>query len=512
MSSRFLRSTIVVGANTGLSRVLGLVRDVAIARLFGAGMGADAFFVAFRIPNFLRRLFAEGAFAQAFVPVLTEYNTCREQDDVRDLVSHTAGMLGTVLAGVTLLGILAAPVLVLMFAPGFVADEPKQELTQTMLRLTFPYLLFISLTAFAGAILNTFGRFAIPAFTPALLNLVLIGAAIWLAPLLQQPVYALAFGVFVAGIVQLGFQLPALARVGMLVRPKLKRDHEGVTRIMKLMAPAMFGVSVSQINLLVDTIIASFLVTGSVSWLYYSDRLVEFPLGVFGIALATVILPGLSRQHANADPRAFSATLDWALKLTLIIAVPSALGLAILSKPMLTTIFQYEAFTQVDAQMASRSLVAYALGLPAFVVIKVLAPGYFSRQDTRTPVRIGVVAMLTNIVLNLILVAPLAHAGLALATALSAMLNASLLLRGLRREGIYLPSRDWVAWFARVGFACGLMATVVFGLDYLVGDLSTFGVAARVGWLGLFVCSGAVTYFISLFLCGARTRDLRAPG
>ncbi len=511
MSGGFLRSTVVVGANTGLSRVLGLVRDVVIARLFGAGTGADAFFVAFRIPNFLRRLFAEGAFAQAFVPILTEYKTHREHCDVKDLVSHTAGMLGTVLIGVTALGMLAAPMLVMMFAPGFLADEPKQQLTQAMLRLTFPYLLFISLTALAGAVLNTFGRFVVPAITPALLNLVLIGAAVWLAPILGEPVYALAIGVFFAGMVQLAFQFPALARIGMLVRPRLKRKHEGVARIMKLMAPAIFGVSVSQINLLFDTIIASFLVTGSVSWLYYSDRLVEFPLGVFGIALATVILPGLSRQHANADPHAFSATLDWALKLTLVIAAPSALGLALLSKPMLTTIFQYEAFTDVDARMAGHSLVAYAVGLPAFVAIKVLAPGYFSRQDTRTPVRIGVAAMLANIVLNLLLVVPLAHAGLALATSASAVLNAGLLFLGLRKQGDYVPGGEWGGWFGRVGFACGMMAAVVFGLNYWVGDLAGFGVFARIAWLSVFVLCGAGTYFLALFLCGARIADLAAP-
>ena len=398
---------------TTISRVLGLVRDVVIANYFGAKEGTDAFFVAFRIPNFFRRLFAEGAFSQAFVPVLSEYKTQRTDDDVKGLIDNVAGYLGGAVLLISIIGVVCAPVIVMIFAPGFLAIPGRYDLTVTMLRITFPYLLFISLTAFAAGIFNTYGRFGVPAFTPVLLNLSLIMAAIGLAPMLEQPVIALAWGVLIGGMVQLGFQVPFLWRLKRLPRPRLRRQHEGVRRIFRLMLPAVFGVSVTQINLLVDTLIASFLVTGSVSWLYYSDRLVEFPLGVFGVALATVILPSLSQRHAEGSAEVFSHTLDWALRWVMVIGAPAMLGLILLAGPMLTTLFQYGAFQDHDVTMASRSLMAYTVGLLGYILIKILAPGFYARQDTRTPVRIGIIAMVANIVLNIILVFPLAHAGLA---------------------------------------------------------------------------------------------------
>ena len=511
MSRSLLKSTGVVGASTLASRAAGFVRDVVIAQGFGASAGADAFFVAFRLPNFLRRLFAEGAFAQAFVPVLSEYQAQREIGEVRDLVSHVAGALIGVLAVVTVAGVVAAPVLVAVFAPGFLSDPAKYALAVEMVRITFPYVLFISLVAFAGGILNTYGRFAIPAVTPVLLNLCLIGAALWLAPVLDVPVVALAWGVLAAGFVQLAFQFPALAALGMLVRPRLRRAHEGVSRVISLIVPAVFGVSVSQINLLVDTVIASFLVTGSVSWLYFSDRMVEFPLGVFGIALATVILPHLSRQHATVSPESFSDTLDWALRLVVLVATPAALGLGMLAAPILTTLFQYGQFSAHDVDMAARSLLAFAFGLLGFVAIKVLAAGYFSRQDTRTPVRIGIVAMLSNIVFNLALVVPLAHAGLALATTLSALLNAGLLLRGLVVRGVYRPRPGWGRFIVRVAAGNLVLGAALWWLRGEPAEWIEADAATRAFRLCAVVATAVVLYVVAGLGLGMRPRDFEAP-
>lgn len=510
MSRKLLKSTFTVGAMTTISRVFGLLRDVVIASLFGASLGIDVFIVAFRIPNFLRRLFAEGGFSQAFVPILAEYKEQRGEEEVRALVDQTAASLGLVLFLITVIGILLSPVVITIFAPGFLHDAGKHALASELLKITFPYILFISLTAFAGGILNTYKQFAVPAFTPVFLNLSLIGCAIWLSPLMETPVKALAWGVFIAGVVQLLFQLPFLFRIRMLPRPGLNRDREGVKRILKLMLPILFAVSIVQINLLIDTLIASFLATGSISWLYFSDRLVEFPLGVFGIALATVILPNLSEKHAQGSTESFSNTLDWALRWVFLIALPAAVGLAVLAAPLLTTLFQYREFTTHDVVMASRSLMAYAVGLPAFVLIKVLASGFFSRQDTKTPVKIGAIAMLANIVMNLLLVGPLAHAGLALATSLSACLQAFLLFRILKRDGVYQSRAGWVSFFAKV-----LLAIIVMGL------LIAFGMGAISIWFNLdvwhrvlnlilWVSVGAIVYFISLWTSGLRLSHMTA--
>ncbi len=511
MSKKLVRSTATVGSMTLLSRVLGFVRDMVIARLFGIDAGTDAFFVAFKIPNFLRRLFAEGAFSQSFVPVLSEYKDQRDHAQVKHLSDSVAGVLGGILFFITLIGVVAAPIVVMVFAPGFLDDEQKYALTTEMLRITFPYIFFISLTAFAGGILNSYGRFVVPAFTPVLLNLSLIAAAIWLAPQMERPIVALAWGVLIAGVAQLLFQLPFLARLKLLPRPRWRRKDEGVRKIMRLMLPAIFGSSVAQINLLFDTLIASFLVTGSVSWLYFSDRLVEFPLGVFGIALATVILPSLSQKHASASTVAFSDTLDWALRLVLLLGTPAMVGLFILAGPMLATLFQYDAFSAHDTEMATRSLMAYALGLLSFISIKVLAPGYFARQDTKTPMRIGIIAMVANMVMNVMFVFPLAHAGLALATSLAAFLNALLLYRGLRREGVYQPSAGWGPLLRRV-----VVSNVVLGLMlwWGVGELAQW-----IEWSGLervwrltgWIVAGALLYFVTLALVGVRLHMFMKP-
>ena len=503
------KSLAKVGSNTLLSRVLGFVRDLVLAQLFGASAGTDAFFVAFKIPNFLRRLFAEGAFSVAFVPVLMEYKTQRSFDELRLFVGRVAGTLGGVLLLVTLIGVIGAPLLVMLFAPGFIADQGKLTLAGDMLRLTFPYLLFISLTAFAGGILNAHNRFGVPAFTPVLLNLSLIGCALWLSPQMDQPVVALAWGVLIAGVAQFLFQLPFLHKLGLLPRFSFAPEDEGVRRIGRLMLPALFGVSVTQLNLLLDTLIASFLVTGSISWLYYSDRLMEFPLGVLGVALGTVILPHLSGKHASDSPRDFSRTIDWALRWTLLLGLPAAVALLVLAGPMIATLFQSEVFQAEDVEMARRSLMAYSLGLVSFIMIKVLAPGYYARQNTRTPVRFAVIAMASNMVMNLILVFPLAHAGLALATSLSASLNALLLFRGLRREGVYRPGQGWVALILRGALASALMAGVMW---WGLGDLQVWvsmGRMDRVWQLLGWILAGALVYFSALALLGIRLRHFR---
>lgn len=493
---------------TFISRVLGFVRDMVIARLFGAGTGADAFFVAFRIPNFWRRLFGEGAFAQAFVPVVAEYKTQRSHAEVQVLVDHVAGALGGVLFLITLIGVVAAPLLVMAFAPGFLDEPDRYHLTVDMLRITFPYLLFVSLTALAGGILNSYGRFGVPAFTPVFLNIAMIAAALWLAPHLEHPITALAWGVFIGGLVQLVFQVPFLRRIRLLPRPRFKRGDEGVRRIIKLMVPALFGVSVTQINLLFDTLIASFLVSGSVSWLYYSDRLVEFPLGVFGIALATVLLPSLSHTHARASSEYFSRTLDWALRWVLLIGLPATIGLTVLAGPLLTTLFHYGEFDAHDVVMSTRSLVAFGVGLMGYISIKVLAPAFYARQDTRTPVRIGVIAMLSNMVLNVMLVYPLAHAGLALATALAAFLNAGLLYRTLRKTDAYRPLPGWQGFAWRVGAANAALGVVLWlGMGELASWLQ-WSAFTRAWHLLAVSAAGMAVYGAVLWLCGLRFRAL----
>ncbi|XQU08273.1 murein biosynthesis integral membrane protein MurJ [Halomonas sp. LY9] len=507
-----MRSGLVVSAMTMLSRVMGLVRDVVVATLLGAGNGSDAFFVAFKIPNFLRRLFAEGAFNQAFVPVLSEYSTQRTKQEIRELLNAVAGSLTALLALITALAMLGAPWLVWVFAPGFGRDPEKLAMTADMLRLTFPYLLLISLTAFSGSVLNTWNRFAVPAFTPVLLNLSLIGAALFLMPLMEEPAMALAWGVLIAGAAQLAFQVPFLMRLGLLPTPWPNFAHDGVKRILKLMMPALFGVSVSQINLLLDTVLASLLAAGSVSWLYYSDRLVELPLGVFGVAIGTIILPALSKRHAEQSTEHFSAMLDWAIRVVLLLGVPAALALAVLAEPFLITLFHYGAMTDNDIQMAAMSLRAYAFGLVAFMLIKVLAPGFFARQDTKTPVKVGIIAMVANMVLNLMLIWPLAHAGLALATALSAFLNAGLLGYLLYRQQVLVFQPGWGRYAVQLigGSVLMSVALMIVSPDWQVW--LDFGLWQRIRWVAGLVVLGAGLYFVWLTALGLRLRHFKMNG
>lgn len=501
-----------MGGNTLISRVLGFVRDLVVARVFGADGTTDAFFVAFKIPNFMRRLFAEGAFSMAFVPVLAEYKEQRGPAETKQFMDHVAGTLAGVLCLVTVVGVLGAPWLVRLFAPGFSSEPARLALAADMLRITFPYLMLISLTAFAGGILNTWQRFAVPAFTPVLLNLSMIGAALWLSPWLEPPIMALAWGVLIAGVAQLWFQLPFLDRLGLRPRPRFAPRDPGVRRILKLMLPALFGVSVTQINLLLDTLLASFLVAGSISWLYYSDRLMEFPLGVLGVALGTVVLPHLSKRHAQADTEGFNQTLDWALRWVLLFGLPSAVGLGVLAGPLLATTLYSSNFDAHDVAMASRSLWAFSLGLVSFMAIKVLAPGFYARQDIRTPVRIGVIAMLTNMALALSLMFPLGHAGLALANSLSATVNAGLLFRGLRREGVLRLGRDWFGLLARGLFASLAMGALLIHGTWGIEDWLAASGWARAGRLALWILLGAGVYFAALFLTGMRPRHFTRAG
>jgi putative peptidoglycan lipid II flippase len=513
-----LKSSAIVSTMTLLSRVLGLVRDVMIAKFVGASFAADAFFIAFKIPNFMRRLFAEGAFSQAFVPVLSEYREKRSLEAVQGLINRVAGVLGGTLILVTGLAVMGAPLLTALFAPGFyLADDPeKYQLTVDMVRITFPYLLLISLTGFCGAVLNSYGRFAVPAFTPVLLNISMISAVLIAGSWFAQPVFALAWGVVMAGIIQLFFQMPFLHNLRLSPRPHWDTQDEGVRRILKLMGPAIFGVSVSQINLLLDTVLASFLPTGSPSWLYYSDRLVELPLGVFAIAISTVILPSLSRQQASAPPEAFRATLDWAIRMVVLIGLPAGVALTLLAKPILMTLFQYDALTVRDVTMASMSLQAYALGLVAFMLIKVLAPGYFARQDTKTPVKIGIKAMVANMIMNLVLVVPLhhywqlGHVGLALATSLAAFLNAGLLYLGLSKQGVYTPLPGFAVAMARLLVASTLMGGCLYFMTPDINVWSDWGWWQR-GTSMLGLCAvGFVVFMVSLGVLGARPRHFLA--
>jgi putative peptidoglycan lipid II flippase len=519
-----LRSSGVVSFFTMLSRVMGLARDVVFARVIGAEAFADVFFVAFKIPNFFRRLFAEGAFAQAFVPILGEYREQGSQAAVRSLISRVSGTLGLTLLLFTLVIVLAAPAMAAIFAPKWFFNDPlKFTATAEMLRITFPYLMFISMTGVAGGILNSYDRFAVPAFTPILLNISLIAAALIAAPMFEQPAFALAWGVLIAGILQFIFQIPFLLRIHMLPAPKVDWHHPGVRKILKLMGPAIFGVSVSQINLLLDTMLATFLPTGSVSWLYYSDRLSELPLGVFGVAIATVILPNLSRHHAASSTQEYSETLDWALKMILLIAVPASAALVLLAEPILVTLFYYgDVMTLRDMSMATLSLRAYALGLIAFMLIKVLAPGFFARQDMRTPVRIGIIAMVTNMVLNILFVVPLhfywqiGHLGLAAATSVAAFLNAILLYVYLKRSGVYVASGHWVGFFCRLSAAVGVMLVVLVVVSGPLDALNS-EVWQNMPWwqrsrgiLGL-CAAGFGAYVLMLLITGFKMSDLRGP-
>jgi putative peptidoglycan lipid II flippase len=538
-----LRSTLSFTGGTFVSRILGLVREQVFAGVFGVSAATDAFWVAFRIPNFMRRLFAEGSFSTAFVPALTEVKEKGSHEDLRLMIARVSGTLGAVLLVITALGVVFAPQVTALFALGS-ADEPaKFQLTADLLRITFPFLLFISLTAMAGGILNTLHRFGLPALTPVIMNLCMIAAALlWghfgvpdtsLGPALQDApgVKAMSWAIVAAGVLQLLVQLPVLHKLGLLSWPRWGWAAPEVRKVMKLMVPTLFGSSVAQVNLLFDTLIATYLITGSQSWLALSDRLLEFPLGMFGVALGTVILPSLSRHHVNTDHAGFSKALDWGLRTTLLIAVPAMLGLVMLAEPLIATLMQHGAFTAHDSYMAALSLSALSFGLPAFALVKVLAPAFFARQDTRTPVRAGVSAMIANMGLNALFLAllfalwhrpgdldhgwlqglskvPGLHMALAMASALASYLNLALLWRALRREGLYQREPGWGRFAFRLMLACAVMVAVLALGRWAWTDWSV-SIWLRCGRLAVLVLGGAATYAAVLYAMGFRIKDLR---
>lgn len=503
-----------VSGMTMLSRVTGLVRELLIARAFGASAYTDAFFVAFRIPNLLRRLFAEGAFSQAFVPILAEYKNQKGDVATKELIDHVASVLAWALVLTCLLGIAAAPAIVYFIATGLKSEPDAFNASVTMTRIMFPYIGFMSFVALAGGILNTWREFKIPAFTPVLLNLSFIIASLFAAPYMEQPVYALAFAVFAGGILQLGIQIPALSRIGMLPRlrlnPGFALTDPGVLRVMKQMVPATFAVSIAQISLIINTNIASRLENGSVSWLSYADRLMEFPTALLGVALGTILLPSLAKAHADADTAEYSSLLDWGLRLTFLLALPSAVGLATLSEPLTATLFHYGKFDAQSVSMTGRALIAYGVGLIGLILVKILAPGFYAKQNIKTPVKIAIGVLIATQLMNLLFVPWIAHAGLALSIGLGACINAAFLYWGLRRRGIYVPHKGWGLFLLRLAGALLLLAGVAL---WTAGHFDWMALRAhplqRVGALMLVMLACGVTYFGALFAMGFRFQDFK---
>ncbi|MDO8988926.1 MAG: murein biosynthesis integral membrane protein MurJ [Sideroxyarcus sp.] len=509
-----LKALAAVSSLTLVSRILAFVRDILIARIFGAGMANDAYIIATRLPNMLRRLFAEGAFSQAFVPIFGEYNKRRGHDETKLLVDHVTTLLALALFVVTFVGIVAAPFIITISAPGFVKDAEKFDLTVHLLRITSPYIFFISLVSVAAGILNTYNKFWVPAVAPILLNVCLIGGALWLAPYFDQPIVGLAWAWFIAGFVQLAFQIPFLKKIGMLPSFRLNLKDEGMWRVVRQMGPAVFGVSIAQISLLINTVFASLLAVGSVSWLYYADRLMEFPAGLLGAALGTILLPSLSKHHADNSTAEYSKLLDWGLRLVFMLTLPAALALGMIAVPVLSTFFQHGAFLDTDVLKSSHALVGYSVGLIGIIAVKVLAPGFYARQDIRTPVKIGIATLVATQLMNLLFIfgLDLKHAGLALSIGLGACFNSTILFYFLRKRGIYRPEPGWGKFFLKLCIALlALGLTLWFGMgseqQWLVGRGW-----ARIVHLSWLVVLGVAVYFAVLFALGFRPRDFSKRG
>mgnify|MGYP001548114245 FL=1 len=508
------RSTVIVSAMTMLSRILGLVRDIVLLNVFGAGKDFDTFVVAFRIPNFFRRLFAEGAFSQAFIPVLTEYKTGRTHAEVQILISRVFGCLTTFMSALTFVAMVAAPAIIYIYAPGFHDDPEKFALATDMFRLTIPYLLFMSLTAFASSILNSYGSFTSPAFSPVLLNLAMIAGAVWLTPYMAEPIMALGWAVLIAGILQLAIQIPELWNKKLLIPPKVDFKHEGVERIMKLMLPALFGVSVTQINLLLNTIWASFMQDGSVSWLYSAERMTELPLGLIGVAIGTVILPSLSARHAEQDQAKFRGMIDWAARVIMLVGIPASIALFMLSTPIIQALFQRGEFTLEDTQMTALALQCMSAGVISFMLIKVFAPGFYAQQDTKTPVRVGLMAVAANAILNVVFIGffklidwHAEHMALALASSGSALVNAGMLYFYLHKRNIFRFGAHWKKLAMQFALAnIAMIAALWYGLTWYNGEVSQWIRVAEV--IGLCVV-GIAAYGIALIASGFRPRHLR---
>ena len=508
------RSTFIVSAMTMLSRVLGLVRDIVLMNVFGAGKDFDTFVVAFRIPNFFRRLFAEGAFSQAFIPILTEYKTTKLHTEVQILISRVFGCLLLAMSTLTLIAMIAAPAILYLYAPGFHSDPVKFDLAVDMFRLTIPYLMFMSLTAFASSILNSYGSFASPAFSPVLLNLAMIAGAWLLTPYMAEPIMALGWAVVVAGILQLAIQIPELWKKKLLIPPRVDFKHEGVDRILKLMLPALFGVSVTQINLLLNTIWASFMQDGSVSWLYSAERMTELPLGLIGVAIGTVILPSLSMSKAEEDQAKFRRMLDWGARIIVLVGVPASIALFMLSTPIIQALFQHGAFDVRDTQMTAMALQCMSGGVLAFMLIKVFAPGFYAIQDTKTPVRVGLIAVATNAILNIVFIGifklidwQAEHMALAIASSGSALVNAGLLYFYLHKRDIFRFGAHWKKLFIQFAVANIVMIVALwYGLTWYDGNASQWLRIVEV--VGLCVL-GVVAYAVGLLVTGFRPRQLK---
>ena len=497
---------------TLLSRILGFVREIMLATAFGAGAAMDAFLIALQIPNFGRRMFAEGAFSQAFVPVFSETKTNRSHEEARDLVAVVMGTLGAVLSLITLIGCLAAPLLVWVFASGFADQADKAQLAAELLRWTFPYLMFISLTSMAGGVLNTYGHFALPAFTPVILNVCLITSAF----VGDGGVQVLAYAVFLAGILQFAVQLPLLARLRLLPRPRWGWGDGRVRRILKLMGPVLVGSSVAQISLVLNSNFSTHFGNGSVSWLYYANRLMEFPLGIFSIAVGTAILPTLSAQHATLDTRRFSATLDWALRAILIIGLPAAFGMVLAAGPLVASVYGHGRFSADDVQMTTWALWAYGVGFMGFSLVKVLVPGFYARQETKLPMRYAITGLIVGMAFSLCLFLVYqrthfagAHVGLAVSTSLTAWVNAMLLMRRLRADGIYVPDAGWRRFAGQVGLATIAMSAVIFWLYQPIAQWLSWSPLERAGQLALLIFAAMGAYFGVLLALGVRPRDLK---
>ncbi len=502
------------------SRVTGLVREQLIAAAFGASAATDAFNVAFRIPNLLRRLFAEGAFSQAFVPVLAATRETDGDEATRRLIDAVASVLAVALLLTCIVGMAAAPVLVWLIGSGLA----EFELAATMTRWMFPYIAFMSMVALSAGILNTWKRFAVPAVTPVLLNLAVIAAAWWGAPWFARqglnPVLALAAGVMLGGVLQAAIQLPALRAIGCMPRFALGWTglraawrHPGVVRVLGLMAPALLGVSVAQISLLINTKIASHVGVGAVSWLTYADRLMEFPTALLGVALGVVLLPQLSAAQARDDAAGYSGLLDWGLRVLVLLALPCAVALIVFPRPLVAVLFHYGQFQPQDVTQTTRALMGYGVGLMGLVGVKVLAPGFYARQDIRTPVRIAIVVLVATQVMNALLVPWLGHAGLALSIGLGALLNAGWLFVGLRRGGVYRPRPGWGLFMLRVLLACSalglLLAWAARAIDW-IGLQTQWG--QRAGWMAAVLAGAALLYFAVLLASGLRLAHFRRGG
>jgi putative peptidoglycan lipid II flippase len=487
-----------------------------ISRLFGASAETDAFNVAFRLPNLLRRMFAEGAFQQAFVPMLADVRARKDEEQTGLFVGHVASALFWVLFAVSALGVVAAPALVWLVASGLARDPSAFELATAMTRWMFPYILFMSLVALAAGVLNTYKRFAVPAFTPVLLNLSFIGCALWLAPHLSRPIMALAFAVVIGGVLQLALQWTALVRTGLALRlaaPRAAFSDPLVRQVARLMLPAVFAVSVAQISIIINTNIASHLATGSVTWLAFADRLMEFPTALLGVALGTVLLPSLSAAFAEQRRDDYARLLDWGLRLTFLLALPAAVGLGFTAEAIVAVLFQGREFTDFDVHQTALAVVGYAVGLIGLIAVKILAPGFYAQKDIRTPVKIAVMVLVATQLANLALVPWLAHAGLALSVSLGACANAVALFLGLKRRGVYRPHAPWRGFLLRLLVALAVLAVVLWLVQRPL-DWNALQAAPwqRAAWLALVIGSGAAAYFAALALLGFRPSDFRHRG